>query len=330
MRKLYFLLTIFFIIIFISLGLNAQPNHNVLQVSNASYTELTGDIALTQMVFVVGDEYEVKDLYGETFNLYNKPWLMDTVTKGVLIFPNAFIEIVEDSNFIICDALLRWLDSIDNNSKISYKIEGSSGNKILKVQWKNLKIRTGAAGNYVNLQIWLYQKDGMLEYRYGPSSANNASGYTQSTGPSVGISYSNFSFSKMYEKIWIHGTPPNIQIDSAHNASFPNISGVPANGTVYRFIPKQSASVSALKKDMGITVYPNPADKQIVISLSAPASENLKVSVMDLSGQLIKEYSMPAGSRQLSVPSAQIPAGMYHIHLQGNNTSVSYKVSVVH
>lgn len=330
MRKLYFLLTVFFVIVFISLGLHAQPNHNVLQVHNQTYTELTGDIPLTQMVFAVGDEYEVKDLYGETFNLYNKPWLMDTLTKGVLIFPNAFIEIVEDSNFIICDALLRWLDSIDNTSKISYKIEGSSGNKILKVQWKNLKIRTGQAGNYVNLQIWLYQKDGMVEYRYGPSSANNASGYSQSTGPSVGISYSDFNFTKMYEKIWIHGTPPNIQIDSAHNASFPNISGVPANGTVYRFIPKASASVRAVKKDMGITVYPNPADKEIVISLTTTTKETLKLSLLDMNGKLIREYYLKQGSSMLSIPSAKLSAGTYLLLVQGKDTAFSYKVSVVH
>lgn len=330
MRKLYFLLTLFFVIVFISLGLRAQPNHNVLQVHNQIYTELSGDIALTQMVFANGDPIEVKDLYGETFNLYGKPWLMDTVTKGVLIFPNAFIEVVEDSNFVICDALLRWLDSIDNNSKISYKIDGSSGNKILKVQWKNVKIRTGAAGNYVNLQIWLYQKDGMVEYRYGPSSASNASGYVQSTGPSVGISYSDFNFTKMYEKIWIHGTPPNIQIDSAHNASFPNIFGVPANGTVYRFISKQSASVTSVKNERDIRIYPNPADKEIIITRAANANETLKISLLDLNGRLLNDYNMNAGAKQLSIPSSQLPAGMYNLHIKGRDIENSYKVSVSH
>lgn len=310
-------------------SVNAQNNFYKLNVATDTYTELTGDIALTQMVFAEGDPYEVKALYGETFNFFNKQWTMDTTTKGILIFPNAFIEVIEDSNFLICDALLRYLDSIDNTSKISYKIDGAGNKKILKVQWKNLKVRSGQPGNYVNLQIWAYQEHGMIEYRYGPSSASNASGYVQATGPSVGISYSPFSFSPMFEKIWIYGTPPNIIIDSAKNMNFPNIWGVPSNGTVYRFVPK-TLSVSAINMAEGFSVNPNPADDKIVISSAIVFNEPLTIKLLDMNGRLLNEQIMKAGTGELSVPVSQLTTGMYQIHIKGRTTESFIKVSVAH
>lgn len=328
MRNLYFLILGICLLPFVS---NAQLNHNALVIDNAPYTELTGDIALTDMTFAEGDPHEVKELYGETFNLYSKPMMMDTLTTGILIFPNAFIEVINGGDFVICDALLRYLDSIDNNSKISYKIEGSSGNKILKVQWKNLKLRSGIAGNYVNLQLWLYQKDGMVEYRYGPASASNASGFTPSTGPSVGISYSDTNFASFKEKIWIYGTPPNIKIDSAHNISFPNISGVPSNGTIYRFIPKQSLSVAENQKLLDISAYPSPADKEVIIRAAKAQNETLTITLLDAAGKALKTYAMPDGTSQLSIPTASMPNGMYNIRIQNTSGNITnYKIAVAH
>lgn len=305
----------------------AQPNHYRFEVKTDAYTELTGDIALTQMVFATGDPIEVKEVFGETFSYFNEPWLMDTTTIGILIFPNALVEVVKDSTFIICDGLLRQLDSIDNNSKISYRIDGSSGNKILKVQWKNVRIRSGQPGNYVNLQIWLHQS-GVIEYRYGPASASNASGYTQATGPSIGISYSPFDLSPIFEKIWIYGTPPNIMIDSARNLNFPNIWGVPANGTVYRFAPK-NLSVGTIENSDGFNVYPNPANTVLNISTQVIGIP-VKATLIDIQGKVVAEYLLDGQTREHSISVAELPAGIYEVVLQAKQQTITRKIEIQH
>src|SRR5690606_35693359 len=104
----------------------------------------------------------------------------------LIMFSNSgHMQVNDDSSFIIIDGIFTYLDSIDNNTKLSYKAEHIGSSKILKVQWKNLAIRNGQAGNFVNFQIWLYQSNGTFEIHYGPSSTNNQSGYTSATGPNV-------------------------------------------------------------------------------------------------------------------------------------------------
>ncbi|HEY9178422.1 MAG TPA: T9SS type A sorting domain-containing protein, partial [Flavipsychrobacter sp.] len=223
--------------------------------------------------------------------------------------------------------LLRHLDSIDNTSKISYRIDGASGNKILKVQWKNVQIRTGQPGNFVNLQIWLHQS-GVIEYRYGPSSASNASGYTQATGPSVGISYSPFDLSPIFEKIWIYGTPPNIMIDSAKNLNFPNISGVPANGTVYRFAPK-NLSIKAFENSDGFSVYPNPANTALNISTQI-YNTPVKASLIDMQGRIVSELLLDGQTKEHSISVAHLPDGIYEIRLQTKQMAITRKIEIRH
>ncbi len=306
---------------------SAQSNHYRLEVKTDAYTELTNDVPLTQLVFAAGDPVEIKEVFGETFSYFNRPWLMDTLTTGILIFPNALVEVVKDSTFIICDGLLRQLDSIDNTSKISYRIDGSSGNKILKVQWKHVRIRSGQPGNFVNLQIWLHQS-GVIEYRYGPASTSNASGYTLNTGPSVGISYSPFDLSPMFEKIWIYGTPPNIMIDSARNLSFPNISGVPANGTVYRFAPK-NLSISTLDNSNGFSVYPNPANTVLNISTQI-YNIPVKASLVDIEGRITREYLLDGQTQLHTISTANIPHGIYVLRLVVKGQSITRKIEIKH
>lgn len=306
---------------------SAQPNHYRFEVKTDTYTELSGDIPLSQLVFASGDPVEIKEVHGETFNYFNEPWLMDTTTIGILIFPNALVEVIKDSTFIICDGLLRQLDSIDNTSKISYKLEGASGSKILKVQWKNVRVRSGQPNNFVNLQIWLHQS-GVIEYRYGPASASNASGYTQATGPSIGISYSAFSLTPMFEKIWIYGTPPNIMIDSVRNLNFPNIWGVPANGTVYRFAPK-NLSVSTANTNDGFSVYPNPANTILHISTRA-FDAPVKATLIDIQGKIVAEYLLDGQTKEYSISTATLPNGIYEVVLQAKQQTITRKIEIQH
>lgn len=222
---------------------NAANNRYFFQTGSATYTELTGDSDITADVYATYG-IVVTELMGKTFNFFGEPWPLDTTTRYFGITSQGRVLLgVPDDGIALYDALYSdTLKIIDNTSKVSYKIEGSGSSTVVKVQWKNLKVFTGPAGNYINFQMWLYQ-DGTVEYHYGPRSANNASGYTNPvTAIYIGIWYSNEDFTSIYEKIQVSGTPPNIILDSVLNTNVPHVQGVPENGTVYKFIPKSSAS----------------------------------------------------------------------------------------
>lgn len=328
MRKLFIMLSV---IVFQIGQVEAQTNTYIFKSSTDTYTELTGDIALTQMVFATGDEVEITALNGTTFNLFGKSWTMDGITKGILIFPNGLVEAIDTTGeLMVFDGLFRSLDSIDNTSKISYKIDGAVGSKILKAQWKNVKIQSGQAGNFVNLQIWLYQ-NGIIEYRYGPSSANNASGYTTSTGPSVGIFYSPSDVSQIYQKLWVYGLPPSLQFDSSKTISFPNISGVPANGTVYRFVPKTvAASVNAVTEKSLLNVFPNPANETLNIMLDEVSNTKTSIALYTIDGKLLKEYTLLPNKNKISIQVTDIPTGIYTLQYTRGNTISNKTIEIAH
>jgi hypothetical protein len=206
-------------------------------------------------------------------------------------------------------------------------VDGSGNNKILKVQWKNLGIQGGPAGNFVNLQVWLHKATGIFEVYYGPSSSNNASGYTASTGPNVGLFYSRQDFTKMFEKIWITQSPSSYVIDSAKNFSFAAMHGVPANGTVYRFIPKHIAtSAGDIQVDGTYLISPNPAHNELVITSPHNKAANVQLTGMD--GKIIHTGKLL--NSKLVIETATLPAGTYLLNINSSAGSYSQKIVVQH
>jgi hypothetical protein len=237
---------------------NAQSYR--FESTSGTYSELSGakQISFTRMTALSG-LYRLSELDGEVFKWYNTLFPLDTI-KTFHIQDYANLRFDNDSSLIIVDGAFTYLDSIDATSSISYTIEGGPGNRLVKAQWKNLKARVGKAGNFVNVQIWVYQRSGVYEIHYGPSSANNQSGFNQTSGPQVGIFYSLDDFTKCFEKLWVIGAPASLKLDSNANYSFRAMSGIPVEGVVLRFIPrfKTLGIMNSAPEHDNINVYPNP------------------------------------------------------------------------
>ncbi len=172
-----------------------NPNLYFLEKKTGTYTELVNDTTLPGAFS--GSGLWMLELVGDSFIFFDKTYAIDNVKKHIVFSNNGFVRVEDDSTFIVLDAAFTFADSIDVNSKVSYIVEGTPGHKIIKVQWKNLKLSNGQAGNYVNYQIWVHQHTGTFEIYYGPSSANNSSGYTTANGPNIGLFHSLQSFTKM-------------------------------------------------------------------------------------------------------------------------------------
>lgn len=224
-----FAVLLFFIAPLIGL---AQNSYGFEQTTD-TYAPLTGATVIQNPNFGSGDLHPI-DLTGETFWFYKLPFTFGG-KKTLNLQTNGNLRVDNDSSAIIIDVAFIFLDSIDNTSQIAYKIEGNSGAKIVKVEWKNLKVRTGQAGNFINIQAWLYQATGVIELRYGPSSANNASGFTESganVGANVGIFYAPDNFSTLYEKLWLNKHPTSLVVDSAKSFGFRALTGIDRKSVV--------------------------------------------------------------------------------------------------
>lgn len=293
------------IVLFSITFFSASAQSYRFESTNGAYTELSGakKIPFHKMTALSGF-YRLTELDGEVFKWYNTLFPIDTI-KTFHIQEYANLRFDNDSSLIIVDGAFTYLDSIDANSSISYTIEGNHGDRLIKAQWKNLKARAGKTGNFVNVQIWVYQRSGVYEIHYGPSSTNNQSGFNQTSGPQVGIFFSLDDFTKCFEKLWVTGSPAALKLDSNANYTFKAMSGVPLEGVVLRFIPrfKTLGIVNHSLKANEINVYPNPVSDGLL-----HFSEQADYRLYDMYGREVM-----SGSNVSSLDVSSLPDGIYSI-----------------
>lgn len=296
MNKLVFTLSMLLTIYSVS-----AQNPYKFTATTATYQELTGAkrISFAQMDSL-GGLYPLTELNGEMFRWYELDYKLDSI-KIMYLQPYANVRMDNDSSIVIVDAAFTYLDSIDANSSISYKIEGTPGDYIIKTQWKNLRMRAGKPSNFMNVQIWAYQKSGVFEVRYGPSSASNQSGFDIGSGPNVGIFYSPLSFSKCYSKLWITGNPGNPQQDSFANYNFKAMYGISVDGTLFRFTPRfKTLEVNDVNLHAPLNAYPNPAGN--ILYVSRPGNYR----ILDMLGNTVFE-----AKESSSIDISALPDGVY-------------------
>lgn len=292
------------------------------QTTQEVYTDLVNPTLIPSTSFDPSlNMYFLTEFNSETFNFYGVPFTFGGL-KSFAIQPNGNLRVDNDSSLIIIDGAFTYLDSIDASSAVSYIIEGTPGNYILKCQWKNLKVRVGQPNNFANLQIWVYQSSSVIEIHYGPRSASNASGFNTTSGPQVGMFYSRDNFSVCYEKLWVKGSPTNLIIDSAANYSFLAMSGIPDSGTVFRFIPRfTTTQISEAMNNEQVEVFPNPVTG--IINIKIKENGECKYRIVNSIGEIVR--SGTASKESFSIDVSGIANGVYEILLGEEFNLVSKK-----
>jgi hypothetical protein len=124
-------------------------------------------------------------------------------------------------------------------SQISYLTTGSSGSRILKIEYKNCAfLYDGISQDSINFQIWLKESDYSIETHIGPSySSNPSSQYLNGQGPAIGIMNGTDNEITTYAYM-LTGSPQQPSTASKCNIyHLPCLSSAPEEGKVYRFSP---------------------------------------------------------------------------------------------
>ncbi|MCX8019315.1 MAG: FG-GAP-like repeat-containing protein [Chitinophagaceae bacterium] len=74
-----------------------------------------------------------------------------------------------------------------------------------------------------------------------------------------------------------------------------------------------------------ILVYPNPARENIQIGLTKEF-RSLEVDVWDIGGRLVKQITLNRPGRQVMLPTGDLPAGIYWLHLRTENNRQTVKL----
>jgi len=89
---------------------------------------------------------------------------------------------------------------------------------------------------------------------------------------------------------------------------------------------------SNIAKIEGLTVYPNPASNDVSVSFTLKQNSDVKVSVYDLNGRLVKsiETVQVNGTYKKTISLSDISSGTYLFKVSTNNQAFSQKITIVH
>lgn len=286
-------------------------------VSSNPYQELVGATSLTQGQ--VWDDPSLIIPIGFNFEYFNTVEDSVFIANGLgadLEFfssnPNGF-RIFGATDEDIID---RGYDLGISQSDISYKLVGTAPNRILKIQWKNVGFYgdyddDGICQDFANFQVWLYESTMTIEFHYGQWSVSQpAICFYFAAGPTVfmtnEIDIMNQTITGLYE-LWNNPASPTINSDEAQFGTS-SLSGIPAQGTVYRFA-KNNVGIQEAALEGTLAVYPNPASTHFSLDLEAET-----VTLIDMSG---KTWTPSKVNGKYALEG--IPAGMYYVVAQNQD-----------
>jgi len=80
--------------------------------------------------------------------------------------------------------------------------------------------------------------------------------------------------------------------------------------------------------DRLVKVYPNPAREKVIISIEKLNNETVNVAVFDLQGKQVLSQEVLSQGSLVNVDLSDLSTGLYFVHVQGKDFTVSRKVTV--
>lgn len=300
-----------------TLTVSAQNYYNFTK-STATYADLTGATSLTNNAVwdfdffgPITSPFNI-DVFGQTYNTLNFEddyFYLESSTNA-----NFYSEIFPVYAYIMD----RNVSGTGNGvSPISYKVEGASGNRILKLEVKNAGLEmefdsSGTTNLFLNYQIWFYEADKSIEYRYGSNNVTSVASLNDE-----GVSYILLSHedSNNIKGGFVNGTITSPTYTEVTNpTSNPtNLNGLPTANTVYRFALNPLAVKDQEKIEF--SMFPNPTND--VLNLTFPETVNKPYSVYDLMGREVLKGSLN-NTTQAQINVGTLQKGSYILRIAGS------------
>ena len=212
------------IMVTISININAQNFNYSFAKDSSSYSELSGATVLTTGVNFSNKSFVVHFPFNFNFCGTNSDSLK-IETNGFLVFDKTKqLAIVAYNNYS------SKKDTLGNyTSSISYNTSGATGNRIIKIEFKNLAQNTLSSSDFLSYQVWLYESGNKVEIHTGANASNG-------TPVLIGIINKNMDTSDKAYLIKGDTSSPSGEIISGE-ASLDYLNQMPNSGIVYTLSP---------------------------------------------------------------------------------------------
>ncbi len=303
-------------------------------VSQGSYSEITGGVATTAQV---DDEWFFYE-QGWPLRFGNQEYDRINIQANGYMFIGRSVDLRQLTPLSALDAadgiiapLGMDLMSHPDGSEIRIETLGEAPERELVVQWKNFSeyAETPLRATRLNFQLRMAEKDGSIEFVYGPMEV--AAGSTLL--PQVGLRGSdNLDFnnrSSGESDVW-QQTKAGAQNTAA---CFMSAANLPPPGIRFRWTTQISGLPQA-EADSPIArlrLQPNPASRKSRLNFSVNEAAPIEVLVLNILGEVVwrKQHPMlPAGPHQELLELEGLPSGSYICRIQCASYSISHVLLV--
>ncbi|MBW3519543.1 T9SS type A sorting domain-containing protein [Flavobacterium sp. NKUCC04_CG] len=217
---------------------------------------------------------------------------------------------------------------------LKYKVEGETGNRILKIEIPN-----AANGNEyfekdtktmrINFQVWFYENNDLIEYRYGRNTMTNFNLFfndysiSEVQTPKFEVMIAKTAAirnefadeeNELVAAYSLSGTSENPK-GSFSVEKLGTLSTYPKNGTVYQF--KKARLETAKKTTERIVLSPNPTSDYLNISLDNNTNR-VNYSIFDMLGKTVQSGVYQSLGSPISV--SNLNPGIYLIKIENYKT----------
>lgn len=210
-------------------------------------------------------------------------------------------------------------------SHINYKLEGTEGERILKIEWKHVGFyyeydANGESQSYISFQLWLFEEDNHFEIRYGESSLLNENMcYNNELGPYVDFGRTENDY-ELIHGYYLDGQPSG-PIMLPINFDFDEtLDDTPQNGTTYFFTVGEGTTIGIKDniKLQNFEVFPNPGTG--IFSIKSKEYKKIQVQVFDILGNKILDQVV---DNYAKLDISKAPKGTYIVHAVSDNKVIS-------
>jgi hypothetical protein len=197
-------------------------------------------------------------------------------------------------------------------------VSGTAPNRIFKLEYHNAGFYNeieggGTSTQRMNAQLWLHETSGIIEYRFGPNTVTDWT--VLSDGMMSSALLLDFDYYSYAGSILAASGPVAAPTWSEFNdigvwiESMSLLSGMPENGTGYRFTPAGITAIAdATAPDFGLA--PNPAHDAVTLANGAAASD---LRIFDPTGRCVSTLVLQPGERRV-LDVAGFAPGVYLVH----------------
>lgn len=313
-------------------SIHAQTFPYVFSVDHGVYTPLTNAVSANNGA--VWDDPSIQAPLGFDFHFFGQT-ASTLYWYGGTAF-NLFGVAADPTPLIISygsDLIDRGYDAGISLSPISYKTEGTPGNRVFKMEWANAGFFDDDSGNaYTNTQMWIFEGSNNVELHFGPTDVNNSAAFFDFTGPLFGFMDSYSFMNDDYDNLWYLVGPVNnpvvkhISGVAALDTLYQTVNGAPGDGLIYRFASNMVALKDPQQFNSQVRVFPTVASSVLTIEITDELAANegdMRYEVINQLGQ--KVMSAPISGTSTRVDVSNLSGGLYYLNLLSSNLIVATK-----